>query len=216
MVEDKNKNKRNEEEKRKEEYRKRSQTSEEKRDPKSLDFHDDSIERVGDSPYGYVLMDTDENEVEENPLDRENAPDGIYIGTDSEGVSEEISEYTSDAQVLQDFSERQQTTAGGDELLDRLQEHHSKTPELSGDDLDADWEASDVGGEETVGGTTPTPDQDVVEELGDALGIEYDQDEPLHTYDKLRDRDRNRWELNPASAENEDETKEEQKREEQR
>ena len=67
-----------------------------------------------------------------------------------------------------------------------------------------------------MGGTTPTPDQDVVEELGDALGIEYDQDEPLHTYDKLRDRDRNRWELNPASAEEDVESQEEQEREEQR
>jgi hypothetical protein len=214
MVNDDQRNRKRQDEKREDEARQRKlKQNQEKRDDALRDKRREQIENVEDSPYGYVLMDTDDNEVEENPLDQENAPNSIYIGTDSEGVSEDISEYTSDAQVLEDFSERQQTTAGGDELLDRLQEHHSKNPELSGEDVDANWEAADVSGEETVGGTTPTPDQDVVEELGDALGIEYDQEEPLHTYDKLRDRDRNRWELNPASAEEESEAEEEQEQE---
>jgi hypothetical protein len=210
MVNDEKRNRKSQDEIRKEDRQRKLQQNDETRDESLHEDRENSIENVEDSPYGYVLMDTDENEVEENPLDQENAPDSIYIGTDSEGVSEEMSEYTSDAQVLEDFSERQQTTAGGDELLDRLQEHHSKKPELSGEDVDANWEAADVSGEETVGGTTPTPDQDVVEDLGDALGIEYDQEEPLHTYDKLRDRDRNRWELNPASAEDESESEEDE------
>jgi len=210
MVNDEKRNRKSQDEIREEDRQRKSQQNEETRDESLYEERENSIENVEDSPYGYVLMDTDENEVEENPLDQENAPDSIYIGTDAEGVSEEISEYTSDAQVLEDFSERQQTTAGGDELLDRLQEHHSKKPELSGEDIDANWEAADVSGEEAVGGTTPTPDQDVVEDLGDALGIEYDQEEPLHTYDKLRDRDRNRWELNPESAEDEIESEEDE------
>ena len=44
-------------------------------------------------------------------------------------------------------------------------------------------------------------DQDVVEELGQALGYTYEDNEPLRPEDKLEDRDRDRWELNPASAE---------------
>ena len=210
MVNDDKRNRKSKDEIREEDRQRKLKQNDETRDESLNEERDNSIENVEDSPYGYVLMDMNENEVEENPLDQENAPDSIYIGTDSEGVSEEMSEYTSDAQVLEDFSERQQTTAGGDELLDRLQEHHSKNPELSGEDVDAYWEAADDSGEETVGGTTPTPDQDVVEDLGDALGIEYDQEEPLHTYDKLRDRDRNRWELNPESAEDESEAEDDE------
>ena len=59
-------------------------------------------------------------------------------------------------------------------------------------------------GEETVGGTVPTPDQDIVEDLGRAVGITYEDDEPLHTTEKLEERDRHRWELDPASSENYD------------
>jgi hypothetical protein len=52
-----------------------------------------------------------------------------------------------------------------------------------------------------VGGSTPTPDQDVVDELGKAVGITYDDAEPLRFGDKVADRDAQRWELNPASSE---------------
>ena len=67
---------------------------------------------------------------------------------------------------------------------------------LSGGDVDATWSGTD-GGEEAVGGSTPTPDQDVVDELGKAVGITYDDAEPLRFGDKVADRDVQRWELNP-------------------
>jgi hypothetical protein len=71
---------------------------------------------------------------------------------------------------------------------------------LSGGDIDAAWDKAAVG-EETVGGTTPTPDQDLVDEIGRAVGIEYEGAEPLHTTEKLERRDEQRWELHPASSE---------------
>ncbi len=76
----------------------------------------------------------------------------------------------------------------------------SRTPEISGGDLDADWQRPDVG-EEAVGGSVPTPDQDIVEELGAAVGLTYEDDEPLDPEAKISRRDENRWELNPASSE---------------
>jgi hypothetical protein len=76
----------------------------------------------------------------------------------------------------------------------------SKSPQVSAGDLDAAWEDVDGSGEETVGGSTPTPDQDVVDELGQVVGLTYNDDEPLNGEEKLRRRDRHRWELNPASA----------------
>ena len=82
-------------------------------------------------------------------------------------------------------------------------------PSLSGGDVDAAWEDSTVAGEESVGGSAPTPDQDIVDELGEAAGITYRDDEPLDSDKKILDRDRNRWELNPESADDNEEEDEE-------
>ena len=71
-------------------------------------------------------------------------------------------------------------------------------PVLSGGDVDAAWD--DASGEETVGGSSPTPDQDEVDELGKAVGVTYSDTEPLHTTEKVERRDDARWELDPASA----------------
>jgi hypothetical protein len=71
--------------------------------------------------------------------------------------------------------------------------------------VDASWQTANVAGEEALGGTAPTPDQDIVDNLGVAAGLTYRDDEPLNSDKKVLDRDRNRWELNPASARNEEE-----------
>jgi hypothetical protein len=90
--------------------------------------------------------------------------------------------------------------AGREQLLDRLREHNDTSPELSAGDIDAGWD-QDAVGEELPGGGNPTPDQDVVEEIGRALGYTYEDNEPLKTGDKLEERDRDRWELDERSAE---------------
>ena len=71
---------------------------------------------------------------------------------------------------------------------------------LTGGDIDAAWDQASVG-DETVGGSSPTPDQDIVDEIGRALGVTYAEGEPLHTTEKIERRDAERWELNPASSE---------------
>lgn len=71
---------------------------------------------------------------------------------------------------------------------------------LTGGDVDADWEEAYTSGEEAPGGENPTPDQDVVEEIGRALGVEYDDAEELKGADKIEQRDRHRWEFDPASS----------------
>ena len=104
-------------------------------------------------------------------------------------------------QIAEEFAELQDDGASGrEQMLHKQSEYNDRSPELSGGDVDAAWEDSDVG-EESVGGANPTPDQSVVEELGEALGITYQDNEPLRTEDKLIERDRDRWELDPASAE---------------
>jgi hypothetical protein len=73
--------------------------------------------------------------------------------------------------------------------------------DLSAGDPDAVVEDANFVGEEAVGGGNPTPDQGIVAELGHAIGLEYQDAEPLHTTEKLQQRDRKRWELDPASSE---------------
>ncbi len=98
------------------------------------------------------------------------------------------------------MEDRPAVTLDNNALLDKLREHNAESPTLSGGDVDAAWDDAEVG-DETVGGTAPTPDQDVVEELGEAVGLTYEDDEPLNTAEKLEERDEERWELDPASAE---------------
>jgi hypothetical protein len=69
-------------------------------------------------------------------------------------------------------------------------------PRLTGGDVDADWRRADSVGEEAAGGSVATPDQDVVDEIGRALGVEQGLDAEVTTSDEiLRRRDRLRWHL---------------------
>lgn len=73
--------------------------------------------------------------------------------------------------------------------------------ELTGGDIDADAENAYFSGEEAPGGDNPTPDQDIVDDIGRSLGVEYQDAEELRGSDKVADRDKHRWELDPASSE---------------
>lgn len=91
--------------------------------------------------------------------------------------------------------------SGRAELQERLEEHHAGGPEIAGGDIDADWGSAYAVGDEAPGGDNPTPDQDIVDEVGRALGVEYADNEELKGAEKLEERDRRRWELDPASSE---------------
>jgi hypothetical protein len=105
-----------------------------------------------------------------------------------------------DREILEEFVDAAKLTSGSQLLMKELREHHATSPELSGGDIDAAWDQADVG-EETVGGSSPTPDQDVVDQLGEAVGLTYEDNEPLDTEKKVAKRDERRWELDPASSE---------------
>ena len=91
--------------------------------------------------------------------------------------------------------------SGRAELKERMRKNTSASPALTAGDVDADWQSAETVGDEAPGGDNPTPDQDVVDEIGRALGIEYADNEELKGADKVIERDRHRWELDPASAE---------------
>lgn len=85
------------------------------------------------------------------------------------------------------------------ELAERLRQHHSTSPEDSGGDIDADWEESEDSGAESVGGHNPTPDQSDAEANAHAMGVDFQDNEPLDLLDKVEKRDRKRYELNENS-----------------
>ena len=86
-------------------------------------------------------------------------------------------------------------------MQDARLEHNEVGPEITAGDVDADWEDAYAIGDEAPGGDNPTPDQDRVDDIGKALGIEYQDTEELKAADKIIERDRHRWELDPASSE---------------
>jgi hypothetical protein len=96
--------------------------------------------------------------------------------------------------------------SGRAEMKDRLSKTTGSGPALTGGDIDADWESAESVGDEAPGGDNPTPDQDVVDDIGRALGVEYDDDEELQGGAEIVDRDRHRWELDPASKDDDEDT----------
>ena len=89
--------------------------------------------------------------------------------------------------------------SGGEEMRDNLKKNNSASPRLTAGDVDADWQSAEATGDESPGGDNPTPDQDVVDEIGRALGVEYADDEELQGGAEIAERDTHRWELDPSS-----------------
>jgi len=85
------------------------------------------------------------------------------------------------------------------ELYERLDRNTAASPADSGGDIDADWEEVNTSGSEAVFGDNPTPDQSDVEANAHAMGINYEDNEPLRILEKLEERDADRWELNEES-----------------
>jgi hypothetical protein len=90
------------------------------------------------------------------------------------------------------------------ELTERLAEHHSSSPADSGGDIDAEWEDVNDAGAESVFGHNPTPDQSNVEENANAMGIDFEDNEPLDFIEKLEKRDKDRFELDEGSKSSND------------
>jgi len=65
---------------------------------------------------------------------------------------------------------------------------------LTAGDVDADMESAYFTGDETPGGDNPTPDQNDVDDIGQAIGVKYNDNEELRGGDEVVERDRHRWE----------------------
>jgi len=69
------------------------------------------------------------------------------------------------------------------------------SPTLTGGDVDADWKRAVSVGEEAVGGSVATPDQEIGWTTSVTLGVPRAPDDDVRTSAKtLEERDRYRWE----------------------
>lgn len=180
-----------------------------RQDERPLDEADDRDEREEeqytiDTPQDQskqsALLDLEDDE-EEQPLGADERLDRVSSEANAEAVLNDMSDFTDDQEILDDFAERQMMPTDEQGLMRRMRQHHGETPELSGGDVDAAWDQGADAGDETVS-AEPTPDKDRVDEMGEALGVTYEDDEPLDFAEKVYERDEERWELDPASAEN--------------
>lgn len=104
-------------------------------------------------------------------------------------------------EAMQEFIDEEIANAPSapEELLQRLDENNSASPADSGGDIDAEWEDVNDSGAEAVFGHNPTPDQSEVEANAHAMGIDFQDNEPLDLLEKVEKRDRDRYELDENS-----------------
>jgi Family of unknown function (DUF6335) len=91
-------------------------------------------------------------------------------------------------------------SAGAAKLAHRLRNDSLADPTITAGDLDAQWEGAQFSGDESAVSSMPTPDNNVVDDIGMAMGVTYQDSEELKFGDKERSRDHKRWELDPASS----------------
>jgi hypothetical protein len=90
---------------------------------------------------------------------------------------------------------------GRAEIAERFDEHRGMTSAITGGDADVDVDSAYFTGDEAPGGDNPAPDEEVVDDIGKALGVQYEDNEELKASDKIIERDKHRWEMDPASSE---------------
>ena len=122
---------------------------------------------------------------------------GEYLANDPD--------YVPDPEI-EEFMELEISRAPKDpeQLAHRLRNNTAASPRDAGGDLDANWEDVNDSGSETVAGDNPTPDQSLVEENAQALGVSFEDNEELEFIDKIERRDRDRFELDENSKASED------------
>lgn len=159
-----------------------------------------------------------------SPTDRDDLESVVHnLGGNLERLEEpEGEEEIADDDVPQEITESYGTGVhdapgfgiGGRTMRDRMQDLNEATPELTGGDIDANYEQANADGDESVGGTVNTPDMDIVDDLGKAVGLEMNDFNYLHTTEILEQRDDRRWELEPKSSDDYEERKELEEEEE--
>lgn len=148
-------------------------------------------------PYDPAMLETIASDDTDDNLDGDD--DGVTDDLDREIISDLPQEVT---QSYGTGLQGQPTDRAG-RYSRRSDAHlqHDPEPFLTGGDIDANYEQAAAVGDEAVGGTVSTPDQDIVDEVAAAVGLELDDRTDVRLTAILEDRDDRRWELDPKSSE---------------
>jgi len=82
----------------------------------------------------------------------------------------------------------------GRRQISESRRRHNKMSAVTGGDADTDMESAYFSGDGAPGGDNPTPDQNDVDDIGQAIGVKYNDNEELRGGDEVVERDRHRWE----------------------
>ena len=172
----------------------------------SQDLLDPNFSTLPDIKDEIGLEEVDLNQAVIDTVAADDTDDNLDV--DDDGIVDAADDQEAISNLPQEFTESYGTGLQGQPSdragrYSRRGEHMMNEPDytLTGGDVDANYEDAEAVGEESVGGTVETPDQDVVEELAAAVGIQTDDRSFLRTNDMLEERDDRRWELDPKSSE---------------
>ncbi|WP_242059921.1 DUF6335 family protein [Oscillatoria sp. FACHB-1407] len=152
------------------------------------------------------LREVDLNQAVIDTVATDDTDDNLDV--DDDGVADDADDQEAISNLPQEYTESYGTGLQGQPsdragTYSRRGEHMLNAPDyvITGGDVDANYEDANAVGEEGVGGTVSTPDQDIVDEVAAAVGLEMDDRSFLRTNDVLEERDDRRWELDPKSSE---------------
>lgn len=151
-------------------------------------------------PIEDMSIDVDEHPVESENYEAETAVNLLNDALQDDYI-DDVDSYAKMDETMIVFKDRQALATNSGATQEKRHEHNAESPTLSGGDIDAAWDQANDAGSETVSGTAPTPGQNDINEMGKALGIEQERNQPLNISQKRRQKDEKRWELNPDSAE---------------
>lgn len=166
----------------------------------SKDESKEELKPVKNPPKEVMSLDLDEHPVNPEPYDAETA---VHLVTDAleEEYIDDVASEASMNETAETFAERQALAPENRSFNEKQQLHNSESPTLSGGDIDAAWDQANEAGTETVGGHAATPGRNDIDEMGKAMGIHHDRNEPLNISEKRAAKDENRAELDPKAAE---------------
>jgi hypothetical protein len=165
----------------------------------------DETKNVVDNADGAIddAINATDDVVNESAEDTDIDSDDFSTSIDVDELPQEFTEsYGTGVREIPGYS------ADENRFYDDDRKYNEASPTLTGGDIEANYEQANAEGDESVGGTAPTPDMDIVDDLGKAVGLEMNDANFLHTNDILEQRDNRRWELEPRSSQDYEERRE--------
>ena len=147
-----------------------------------------------------MSLNVEAHPVEPDVFSAETAVDLLNDSLEDE-YEDELRNYAQDDGIAEAFVERQTLNGHQNRLHKKMAQHNAESPVLSGGDVDSAWDQANKAGSETVGGSTATPGQNNIDDMGKAMGLTLERNEAPNISEKRRRKDEERWELEAASAE---------------